>query len=78
MIMNRESVPAALVKLQGTIQEVSRMNFYLWMYVAQEGEFEDAMEFVRTMQREPSPFEEMPGVNSWEVAAGYMPPPDDF
>ena len=78
MIMNREPTPPAMVKLQETIQAVSRMNFYLWMYVAQEGEFEDAKEFVRTMQREPSPFEEMLEINPWEDAVGYTPPPYDF
>ena len=78
MIMNRESTPPAMVKLQGTIQAVSRMNFYLWMYIAQEGEFDEAMEFVRTMQLEPSPFEEMLGINPWEVAAGYTPSLDDL
>ena len=75
---NCESTPSAMVKLQGTIQAVSRMNFYLWMYLAQEGEFEEAFEFVQERQRNPSPFETMLGINPREVAAGCNSPFDDF
>ena len=71
MIMDRELIPPALVKLQGTIQAVSRMNFYLWMFIAQEGCYEEAEAFVSSRQRDPSPFEEMLGINPWEVAADY-------
>ena len=77
-MMNCNSTPPALVKLQGTIQAVSRMNFYLWMYLAQEGEFEEAFEFVRERQRTPSPFETMLGINPGEVAASCNSPFDDF
>ena len=77
-MMNCNSTPPALVKLQGTIQAVSRMNFYLWMYLAQEGEFEEAFEFVRERQRTPSPFETMLGIDPCDVAAGCNAPIDDF
>ena len=48
-MLNFEFAPSAPenMKLQGTIQAISRMNFYLWMYLAQEGEFEEAFDFVR-------------------------------
>ncbi len=77
-MMNTDPTSSAMVKLQGTIQAVSRMNFYLWMYLAQEGEFEDAFEFVQERQRNPSPFETMLGINPWDVAAGCNSPLDDF
>ncbi len=70
--------PSAMVKLQSTIQAVSRMNFYLWMYLAQEGEFEEAYEFVQEKQHNPSPFETMLGINPWDVAAGCNSPYDVF
>ena len=75
---NCDSTPSALVKLQGTIQAVSRMNFYLWMFIAQEGEFEEAFEFVTERQQTPSPFEALLGINPWDVAAGSNSPFDDF
>ena len=50
---NCDPTPSAMVKLQGTIQAVSRMNFYLWMYLAQEGYFEEALEFVQEKLRTP-------------------------
>lgn len=71
------SAPAN-VKLQGTIQAISRMNFYLWMYLAQEGEFEEALEFVREKQQNPSPFETMLGISPWNVSANQDSPFDDF
>ena len=79
-MMNCESSPSAPanVKLQGMIQAISRMNFYLWMYLAQEGEFEDAFDFVREKQREPSPFETMLGITPWDVAMNCDLPLDDF
>ena len=77
-MMNCEPTPSAMVKLQGTIQAVSRMNFYLWMYLAQEGDFEEAFDFVQERQRNPSPFETMLGINPWDVAAGCNLPLDDF
>ena len=77
-MMNSDPTPSAVVKLQGTIQAVSRMNFYLWMYLAQEGEFEEAFEFVQERQRTPSPFETMLGINPWDVAAGSNSPFDIF
>ena len=75
---NCDPTPSAMVKLQGTIQAVSRMNFYLWMYLAQEGEFEDALEFVQEKLRTPSPFETMLGVNPLDVAARCNSTFDDF
>lgn len=54
------------------------MNFYLWMYLAQEGEFEEAFEFVREKQQDPSPFETMLGMNPWNTVAFQDPPFDDF
>ena len=77
-MMNCEPTPSAMVRLQGTIQAVSRMNFYLWMYLAQEGDFEEAFDFVQERQRNPSPFETMLGINPWDVAAGCNLPLDDF
>ena len=77
-MMNCEPTPSAMVRLQGTIQAVSRMNFYLWMYLAKIDEFEEALEFVQEQQRTPSPFESMLGINPWDVAAGCSSPLDDF
>lgn len=50
-------------QLKSTIQAVSRMNFYLWMYLAQEEMFDDAFAFVKEKQHVPSPFESMLGIN---------------
>ena len=79
-MMNCESAPSApaIVKLQGTIQAISRMNFYLWMYLAQEGEFEEAFDFVQEKQHSPSPFETMLGITPWDVAMKRDTPFDDF
>ena len=77
-MMNCEPTPSAMVRLQGTIQAVSRMNFYLWMYLAKIDEFEEALEFVQEQQRTPSPFESMLGINPWDVAAGCNSTFDDF
>ena len=77
-MMNCDSTPSAMVKLQGTIQAVSRMNFYLWMYLAQEGYFEEAFNFIQENQNKPSPFETMLGINPWDVAASCNSSFDDF
>ena len=45
--MNQAPEYADMEKLQSAIQTVSQMNFYLWMYLAQEGIFEEAHDFVR-------------------------------
>jgi hypothetical protein len=71
------SAPAN-AKAMGTIQAISRMNFYLWMYLAQEGEFEEAFEFVREKQRNPSPFETMLGISPWDTVVNRDSPFDDF
>lgn len=68
----------ANVKLLSTIRTISRMNFYLWMYLAQEGEFEEAFEFVREKQQNPSPFETILGMNPWNTVAFQDPPFDDY
>ena len=39
---------------------MSRMNFYLWMFVAQEGLYEDALDFLALKSDIPTPFEEWP------------------
>lgn len=54
------------------------MNFYLWVYLAQEGYFEEAIEFVQEKLQTPSPFETMLGVNLWDVVAGCNSPVDDI
>ena len=79
-MLNCESAPSAPanVKLQDTIQAISRMNFYLWMYLAQEGEFEEAFDFVREKQQNPTPFETMLGITPWDVAMNRNTPFDDF
>ena len=79
-MMNCESIPPApaSVKLQGTIQAISRMNFYLWMFVAQEGEFEEAFEFVTERQQAPTPFETMLGITPWNEPMNRDTPFDDF
>ena len=61
------------VQLQNTIQAISRMNFYLWMYLAQVDEFDDAFAFVKEKQQIPSPFESMLGINPWNTVSrcGY-------
>ena len=46
------------VEMKERIQLLSRMNFYLWMYVAREGDYDDAMEFIRSMRNVPAPFED--------------------
>jgi hypothetical protein len=77
-MMNYDSAPADVVKLQDAIQAVSRMNFYLWMYLAQEGEFEDAFEFVQEKQHTPTPFEALLGLNLWDNATACNSPAYDF
>ena len=76
--MNSDSTSSSMVKLQGMIQTASRMNFYLWMYLAEEGEFEEALEFVQERQHTPSPFETMLGINPWDVAVDCNSPFDCF
>ncbi len=55
--MNQAPEYADMEKLQSAIQTVSQMNFYLWMYLAQEGIFEEAHDFVREKLKEPLPFD---------------------
>ncbi len=77
-MMSCDPTPSAMVKLQGTIQSVSRMNFYLWMYLAQEGEFEEAFDFVREKQQNPTPIEAILGITPWNVAMNLDTSFDDF
>ncbi|MBR0343080.1 MAG: hypothetical protein IJH64_12715 [Oscillospiraceae bacterium] len=49
----------AIDLLQETVKTVSRTNFFLWMYVAQEGEYDDALEFVTSKTDVITPFEEL-------------------
>jgi hypothetical protein len=79
-MLNCEFAPSAPenMKLQGTIQAISRMNFYLWMYLAQEGEFEEAFDFVREKQQNPTPIEAILGITPWNVAMNLDTSFDDF
>ena len=80
-MMNQIPESPAMVKLQCAIQSVSRMNFYLWMYLAQEGIFEEAHDFVRERMEEPLPFEAMVGIHPWVESAPDRtdsPFPDTF
>ena len=65
-------------KLQCAIQAVSRMNFYLWMYLAQEGIFEEAHDFIRGKLEEPLPFEAMLGIYPWVDSETVESPLDTF
>jgi len=56
---------AEMEKMQCAIQTVSRMNFYLWMYLAQEAMFEEAYDFVREKMKEPLPFDVILGIHPW-------------
>ena len=73
-MMNHVPGHAEIEKLQRAIQAVSRMNFYLWMYLAQEDIFEEAHDFVREKMEEPLPFEAMLGIHPWvEPATAESP-----
>ncbi len=75
-MMNQIPESPAMVKLQCAIQSVSRMNFYLWMYLAQEGIFEEAHNFVREQMENPLPYEAMLGIHPWvETASERMDSP---
>ena len=43
--------------IQAHVLATSRMNFYLWLYLAQEGCYEEALEFVKNRQGDPTPFD---------------------
>ncbi len=77
-MMNRTPGSAEMEKLPCAIQAVSRMNFYLWMYLAQEGIFEEAHDFVREKMEEPLPFEAMLGIHPWVEPAAAESPFDPF
>ena len=68
-MMNQIPESPAVVKLQYAIQSVSRMNFYLWMYLAQEGIFEEAHIFVREQMENPLPYEAILGIHPWVETA---------
>ncbi len=75
-MMNQAPGPAEMEKLQCAIQAMSRMNFYLWMYLAQEGIFEEAHDFIREKLEEPLPFEAMLGIHPW-IDSGTLESPFD-
>jgi len=75
-MMNQIPESPEMVRLQCAIQAVSRMNFYLWMYLAQEGIFEEAHSFVREQMENPLPYEAMLGIHPWvETASERMDSP---
>ncbi len=43
--------------LQETVKDLARVNFFLWMYIAQEADYDDAVEFVNRQRNELTPFE---------------------
>lgn len=43
--------------LQETVKDVSRENFYLWMYIAKEADYDDAVDFVNARRNVMTPFE---------------------
>ena len=43
--------------LQETVKDLSRVNFYLWLYIAQEADYDDAVEYINCRRNEPTPFE---------------------
>ena len=45
--------------LQDTVINLTRDCFLLWMYVAQEGCFEDAIDFVKSQRKNPTLFNPM-------------------
>jgi hypothetical protein len=77
-MMNQIPRSAEMEKLQCAIQAVSRMNFYLWMYLAQEGIFEEAHDFIRGKLEEPLPFEAMLGIHPWVDSGTAESPFDPF
>ena len=79
-MMNFEPISSApeYVKIQSTIQAISRTNFYLWMFAAQEGFYEEALEFVTERQQTPSPFETMLGITPYDITMNRDSPLDDF
>lgn len=50
--------PATMEELHHKVKALSRMNFYLWMYIAQEGDFESARMFIHEQIETPTPFED--------------------
>ena len=77
-MMNQFPEPPTMIKWECAIQAVSRMNFYLWMYLAQEGIFEEAHEFVRDRMEDPLPFEAMLGIHPWIEPEKTDSPLDTF
>lgn len=46
----------AVELLRETVINLTKDNFLLWMYIAQEGYLEDAFDFVKTQRTNPTPF----------------------
>ena len=46
----------AVELLKETVINLTKDSFLLWMYIAQEGFFEDAFDFVKTQRTNPTPF----------------------
>jgi len=64
-MMNPEVRTQEMEKLHDVVRAISRTNFYLWMYLAQEGIFDDAHEFLRDKLESPLPVEVMLGIQPW-------------
>ena len=64
-MMNTVKDPPQMERLQYAARTMSRTNFYLWMYVAQEGLFGEAHEFVREKLEESLPLEALLGIQPW-------------
>lgn len=56
-MMTYSAIKPAPDVIQAHVLSTSRTNFYLWMYLAQEGYYEDALEFVKSRQGDPTPFD---------------------
>ena len=63
--MNMVKETTQMARLQCAVRTISRTNFYLWMYVAQEGLFGEAHEFVHEKLEESLPLEALLGIQPW-------------
>ena len=65
--------------LQETVKELSRVNFYLWLYIAQEADYDDAVEYVNCRRNEPTPFEAFLRTGTCNLLnKQFVPQEDDF
>ena len=55
--MNYTAIPPAPGIVQAHVLLTSRTNFFLWMFLAQKGMYDEAVNFVRKSQGNTTPFD---------------------